>query len=249
MFSKFSQSSHGSRSSSLTAKVAVLPMAIGTLASLGMLAGQASANMIANGEFSANAAAYTHSPGSDYNGNPAVPTGWTGFYVNANVGINGPDTGFYGSSGGYEPFAPASTAGVRDFLFLQNSGGYSFQTVATTTGQGYTLSYDGAARAGETSDVLKVILTNAIDNSQITSQTPAISDAGFNPFTLNFTAPSASTTVEFLNNNGSNAAGGTVDVTDVGLTAAVVPEPATLGLFAVGGMGLLLAARSRKTRV
>ena len=44
---------------------------------------------------------------------------------------------------------------------------------------------------------------------------------------------------------------GNVQVSNFSLTSspAPVPEPATLGLFAIGGAGLLLAARKRKTQV
>ena len=51
----------------------------------------------------------------------------------------------------------------------------------------------------------------------------------------------SSSNVEFLN---ASAAGtsGTVDVANV---AAAVPEPATLGLLALGGLGFLLIGRKR----
>ncbi|MHB1768861.1 MAG: PEP-CTERM sorting domain-containing protein, partial [Phycisphaerae bacterium] len=42
---------------------------------------------------------------------------------------------------------------------------------------------------------------------------------------------------------------GNAQVSNFSLTSSPVPEPATLGLFAIGGAGLLLAARRRITRV
>ena len=202
------------------------------------------ANLIQNGDFSANAAAYTASPGTGRNGNPTAPTGWT-FSSATYSGVNGPDTGFYGSSG-YQPFAPTSTAGVRDFAFLQYGAMSIAQTISTTAGESYTLSYAAAGRAGGPSTTMEVILTDATSSTQIITQTPAITDAAFNDFTLNFAATSGSTTLEFLDTSPSTATNGTADVSNVSLTA--VPEPATLGVFALGGMALLLVGRRRKNR-
>ncbi len=48
---------------------------------------------------------------------------------------------------------------------------------------------------------------------------------------------------------GFNSQGANGQVSNFSLTSSAVPEPATLGLFAIGGIGLLLAARRRKTQV
>ena len=202
----------------------------------------ARSSMIANGVFSLNAAAYTASPGYSLRGNPGAPSGWTS--SGGNTGVNGPDTGVYGSTG-YQPFAPKSTAGVSDFSFLQGNGAFISQTAATTASQSYTLAFDAASRAGYPLAVLEVVLTNGTNGSQITTLTPAITAAGFTPFFLNFTATSGSTGIEFLNNSlpGIDA---TVDVSNVSLTA--VPEPATLGLLAICGSALALVGRRHKAQ-
>ncbi len=218
----------------------------GAVAGLALLsAGKAQANMILNGDFSANASSYTSWPGYSASPNPSSPTDWT--INNVTVGVNGPDTGFYATNG--EPFAPTSTAGVNDFAFIQNQNSYLFQTVATTVGQSYSLTYDAAARAGDAAagmnDILDVVIANANTQAVITSQTPAITETGFNSFTLNFTATSASTAITFANTTNSSN-GPTVDVSNVSLNP--VPEPATLGLVALGGIALLLIGRKRATR-
>ena len=216
------------------------------IAAVAGLAGNASAGMVAtnlitNGNFSENAAAYVSFPGYSASPNPTDPTGWTG-----TNGVNGPDTGFYPTSSDNLPFSPAPNATINgnlpDFAFMQGPGPSVAQTAATTSGSNYTLTYYGAARAGETADVLKVIVTNAADSQQIATQTPAIIDTGWTPFTLSFIAPSASINVEFLNASAAGSSG-TVDVTNVALAA--VPEPATLGLLALGGLGMLLIGRKR----
>ena len=181
-----------------------------------LLPSMAAAGPVKNGDFSANAAAYTAFPGYSASPNPTDPTGWTG-----TNGVNGPDTGFYKATTNNRPFAPthSSTRGIRDFAFVQGTGNYVSQDVTVIPGQTYILTYYGAARAGETADVLKVIVTNALDGKQITSQTPAIIGAKFTRFRLSFTAPSASTKVRFLNASASGSSG-TVDVTNVTLAVA-----------------------------
>jgi hypothetical protein len=196
-------------------------------------------SLISNGVFSANASGYTAYPGySATGGNPGAPAGW--ITSGTNSGVNGPDTGFFGASG--QPFAPASTAGVSDFNFLQGRGAFSSQTVDTTAGQAYTLAFDAAARALNPTAVLEVVLTNATGGSQIMTLTPTLTDSGFTPFFLNFTAASGATNIEFLNNSPAGI-DDTVDVSNVSLAVTAVPEPGPLALLAVGGIVLVLALR------
>lgn len=238
-------SSHGA---SLATKVAI---GGGTLAVFsGLAAGVATATtvvpIITNGDFSANASSYTSFPGYSTGANPSSPTGWI-VAGDVTAGVNGPDT-TVGT-----PLAPVSLAGVRDFGFMQDGNGTPYtsmnQTVSTTAGQAYTLTYYASGRAGDAAngatDILEVLLTDTTNSTQITTQTPAITEAAFAPFSLNFTATSTSTNVEFLNNASSAANSPTVDVTNVAMAIAAVPEPATLGLFAIGALGLLLLKRRR----
>ena len=181
---------------------------------------------VKNGEFAENAKAYTTFPGYSAAPNPIAPTGWSG--VN---GVNGPDTTFYKTTTDNMPFAPKHIGHViRDFAFVQGAGNCVSQVVKTIPGQMYTLTYYGAARAGEKYDVLKVIVANGRSGKSIAAQTPSISSARFKLFELRFVAPSASTKLEFLNAS-SPGSSGTVDVTNVMFARA---KPATAHRPVVG---------------
>ncbi len=209
-----------------------------------LAAGNVHANLITNGNFSANASSYSAFPGYSGNGNPAAPTSWT--ISGDGSGVNGPDTGFFAASG--SPFAPSSTTGVNDFNFMQGPGVYTSQTTTTAVGQSYTLTFDAAQRSGDPNSVLEVIVTNATNGNQIATFTPTIDDTSFATFSLNFTAASGSTGIEFLNDGVLTSSNGdnTVDVSNVSMAEAAVPEPASLGLLAIGATPLVLVARKRR---
>lgn len=189
---------------------------IGTLAALVGAAGTASVNLVTNGDFTANAAKYQTSPGYSGKANPNSPPGWTlpatatsKFAVA--VGVNGSDTGVG------TPFGPTSSAAVKDFAFMQGGANFISQRVTTTAGQAYRLTYEAAARAGHPGTAA-VLLTDTTDGKVFTSQAPAITDTGFRPFSLTFTAPSASTRIEFENTTvGENSS---LDVSKVVLKAS-----------------------------
>ncbi len=166
------------------------------------------------------------------------------------VGVNGPDVKFSPQN----PFAPASTSGVADFAFLQNASlnapASIDQTIATISGQMYSLTYAAAQRNGDSSATLQALVLDATNgNSTITSQNPGITSGSFGNFAMTFTATSASTMIEFLNTTAITDTNGTysdntVDVSNVVLNA--VPQPATIGLLGFGCLALgLLALRRR----
>ena len=219
------------------------------LAAMALTAGAAQANLVLNGDFSANASSYVTYPGySIPTQSPANPTNPTSWVATNQVGVNGPDTGFYASL----PFAPGNTTGVRDFAFLQNASlnapASIEQTIATVSGQLYSLTYAAAQRNGNSGATMKVLVHDAANgNSTITFQNPGINSGSFGDFALTFTAQSASTVIEFLNTTDINCtySDNTVDVSNVVLNA--VPQPATVGLLGFGSLALIggLALRRR----
>jgi hypothetical protein len=180
-----------------------------------------STSLVTNGAFTANAAAYVESNGYSGEGvNPSAPIGWTS--SGGNTGINGIGTGFYGSAYG-KTFAPVSSAGVGNFSFLQRNGAFISQNVTTAAGKSYTLAFDAAARSGDPTAVLKVQITDGSNGSEIIALSPSLTDTSFTPLFLNFTAGSTVTNIRFL--NVSPPGDLTVDVANVSLAIAAVPEP------------------------
>jgi hypothetical protein len=230
----------------------MLLAAVGALAVGGLVllpAGNAQANMITNGDFSANASSFTIAPGyyGDLaaNNNPNNATGWTS---SGNGGVNGTDTG---TSVG-NTFGPSSTSistggSVADFAFLQNVATLS-QGLAAIAGQTYTVNLVAATRAGNTGAYMTAeVLDGATVLGGIGTSTPVNpGSTDFTPYNFSFTANGGNLTFEILN----SPPGGTDEslaVSDVSISA--VPEPATLGLVvAAGGLGLLLIGRKRRAQ-
>ncbi|MGC8552927.1 MAG: PEP-CTERM sorting domain-containing protein [Phycisphaerae bacterium] len=243
-------------------------LAAGTAAAVATLVGSqvANANLISNGNFATNASSYTTDYGYDYNAqtgntNPANPTDWSPVSTG---GVNGTNTSYqtFGPSSPTELNGTSST--IADYAFVQDGGGFT-QTFSVVAGTTYSLTYDAAARnqsssIGTSTAPAGIIATVTDPNSTViykqtsnfTNATEFYSNdnAGGNYFTTNtgsgldFTAVTTGlATLEFLDYG--NSSDYSADFTNVAVTA--VPEPASLGLLGIGGLGLLLLGKRGKT--
>jgi hypothetical protein len=218
------------------------------VAGLAMLsAGNAQANLIQNGDFSANAGSFATFPGYCGAGsNAGSPLDWAN--NNGNSGINGPGTGGWG-----EPFSP-STAPSFDFAFLQvnsssNVGTALYTYFNVTPGQNYTVTYMDAARSGDTGTLYTSVENGGIGSPVMASNTTTPSDTAFQQESFNYTAGTSTQDAIIFQNTGNGSTDSTVDFSEVVIApASSVPEPATIGLMAMAGLGLLITGRKRAVR-
>ena len=181
-----------------------------------------SQNLVQNSGFAANAAAFTNWPGYIGGSNPAGIANWTST-LGTSVGINGAAVGFAGS-----PFGPTNSGGYT-YAFIQrvtsNTNGLT-QDLSLSASTTYQLSFDAAARAGNS----PLFLVQISDNSQIyvSSGAVAANNSAFNHYTYTFTTPATIAgvpTIQLLNLT-TNSNDYTVDFANVVL-AAVVPATFT----------------------
>jgi Protein of unknown function (DUF642)/PEP-CTERM motif len=124
------------------------------------------------------------------------------------------------------------------------------QTVATTPGKSYALSfwvgnvYDPGGMFGTTSTVdvyINGALLGAFENSSTTPETMV-----WEQFDPTFTATGSSTTIKFLNADPSTDNGNGLDNVALTLNTNVTPEPGTMILYGTGLLGIMGLALSRK---
>ena len=209
--------------------------------------GTASANLITNGDFSANASAFAGWPGyaswtSSFGGgesNPAI-SGWS---TNGSfgMGLNGKDTfSTFPTPSPIVPFGPSAQVAApdRNWAFIQGAGGAILQVINVTPGVEYTVSFEAAGRAGDPA----LGSAYAYDGNLVSllpggkfNQT--YSDVNFVPDSFTFTPTLSTATVVFQNAGG----GDSVNFSNI----TVVPEPSTLAGLAMGVVGIGIA-RSRR---
>ena len=220
--------------------------------------GTASANLIVNGDFSANASAFAGWPGyaswtSIFGGaetNPAI-SGWS---TNGSfgIGLNGKDTfSTFPTPGPIVPFGPTDqqTTPTVNWAFIQGAGGAILQVINVTPGVEYTASFLAAGRPGQDGDGNPLA---AQGSAYVYDGTLGVNNLGvlpggifnkaygvttFEPDSFTFTPTLSTATVVFQNAGGGDA----VNFTNI----TVVPEPSTLAGLAMGVVGIGIA-RSRK---
>ncbi|MEI6673846.1 MAG: HYR domain-containing protein [Verrucomicrobiota bacterium] len=163
-------------------------------------------NWIANGDFTANAAAFTASPGSINNsGNPAAISGWLSFGAGSSPGLNGSKTG---ASVG-NPCGP-TTPGSRTYAFIRYGQGGLSQYLTLAPNTPYRMDFDVAARAGYTDQQYRVVIapsdTTGMDGLYYDSGVQAGNSASFTHVTGTFTTPAtlgAKPNIQLWNVSGS----------------------------------------------
>ena len=273
MFPKSFLNSHGS---SLAAKAAI---AVAAVAALGLLASTASASTIYSDSFPGSSSVTLNgtTPATDATGATwTADTAWsasgsvdestTSGAWNAYLPFTPASGQIYTLSEGINATAnaPGATNSWIGLAFLA-SGALGVPLYANSSGSGtnaaplvidyvpnsgvqiatFTLpglnGANGYAYSGTGVQNLKMVL-----NTGGTNWTVSFSDNGTAFGQVYTYANGSNPTIADVGFGTSNASG---QVSNFSLTSSPVPEPATLGLFAIGGAGLLLAARKRKTQV
>lgn len=162
-------------------------------------------------------------------------------------------TGWTTTRNGVERFNPALFASgtaqdgslVIDICPFTFTGGGIQQTFATTPNQLYRLTFfagtsNASSRTGDC--VIDVLVGNVTQSFTLLNQQAAII---WNPFTIDFTATDALTTLTFDNTQNANSHFANLDnVSVTSLSAAAAPEPGTLSLLLL----LALPAACRRLR-
>lgn len=152
---------------------------------------------------------------------PGIP-GWT---VTTGSGIEIQDHVF-----GWLPFEGNQHVELDSF---GNSG--MLQTIATTPGQDYRLSFAYSPRPGVSaaSNPIEVYF-NATLLDTIALSGSGLNNTSWTVFNYNVTAPGTSASLEFRAAGTSDSLGGLLD----GVQLTAVPEPGTLLMAALGAVGL-----------
>jgi hypothetical protein len=213
------------------------------IGALAVLAGGAVAtraqNLLINGDFTADAAAFTVWPGyTTTSGNTNDITAWY-HPLGSGYGVNGAGVSFASS-----PFGPVNDGGLT-YAFLQGGTSELAQDLTNgyTTGVAYQLSFEAAARAGNTVTFQVQIADNSQTNvtTQVGGGDLTANPNAFVPYIYLFLAPptfDGTPSIQLYNlssgDNTINFAEVSLQVATNALLISQQPAPAALSLY-VGG--------------
>ncbi len=140
-------------------------------------------------------------------------------------------------------------AGIYQNVAITGAGGYQFSASAWF----YNMSGGNVLNGQETDDI-RVIFTNAAGTTLATDVSPTNLNASsptntWMQLSVTGLVPTTATQAQvmmFFNNPGY--AGGALFTDSANFSLSAVPEPASLGLFALGSLGMLLVGRKRAAR-
>ncbi len=236
-----------------------------SIVSVAVLLGAASnthASLLTNGDFSSSAAGQLTVNGS--------LSGWTGHGKEGNFGsqtappvfVFNPGTSlqlstlgengdsfmgnvkFYGATAAPDGGVVVSAIGDSNW-----AGGISQAVSGLTPGTSYTLTFNwaGAQQQGFSGPTIEdwSVAFGSSTQSTSTVVTPSQSFSGWQSATMTFTADASSDLLNFTAVGLPSGLTPTLLLDNVSLNPTAVPEPATLGLLSLGGIGLLTRRRRR----
>lgn len=185
----------------------------------------ASADLITNGDFMANAALFSGPPcyfGQWEAQNPANAPGWTVAATGSGIQLVS-----YNSM-----FGPTDKTGVAAFYFIQG-GSNAIQTLTLTPGQQYQVDFLAAAAVAYGTTTMGVAVGDSTWGDYVQDGFQG-STAAFEARSFTFTARDAAAYIKLF---GTGNGGTIADFSHVSMNA--IPEPGTLALLAAGLSGLL----------
>lgn len=178
----------------------------------------ADANLVANGDFSANATSFTAFPGyaSPWSaGNPATVPGWTFSSTGGSVwGVNGTLGGMA------NVFGPGDKSAASTWGFVQNPGGSLSQVLSLQPNTTYQFSYLAAARNGEATASGQVTISDNT-NTYYDSGSTAWGSAAFQLVSTQFSTGGSLDGPVVISLNNTAAPSQTVNFSNLSITEPV----------------------------